>query len=54
MPLSWQLIAYLVFGGVGAAALFLSFASYSRIEVVSGTITPDAGIAPAVAARAGS
>ena len=53
MPLSWQLIAYLVFGGVGAAALFLSFASYSRIEVVSGTITPDAGIAPAVAARAG-
>ena len=32
VPMPWQLIGYLNFGGVVAAATFLSLASYSRVE----------------------
>ena len=53
VPLSWQLIAYLVFGGLVCAILFLSFATYARVETVTGAIAPDVGIAPAVATRVG-
>lgn len=53
MPLSWQVIAYLILGALVAAILFLSLASYSRVETVTGAIAPDTGIAPAVATRAG-
>lgn len=53
VPLSWQLIAFLVFGGLVCAILFLFFASYSRVETVTGAIAADVGIAPAVATRVG-
>lgn len=53
MPLSWQLITYFVFSALVCAILFLSFASYSRIETVTGAVTTDVGVAPAVATRAG-
>lgn len=53
VPLSWQLSAYLIFGGLATTVLFLSLASFSRIETVTGAIRPDRGIAATVATRAG-
>lgn len=53
IPLKWQAIAYLLFGSLAAATLFLFLASYARVETVTGLITPDAGIAPVVATRSG-
>jgi membrane fusion protein len=43
----------LIFGGLVTTLLFLSLASFSRIETVTGSIRPDRGIAPTVATRAG-
>lgn len=48
VPVAWQSIGYLIFGGVAAGVLFLSLASYSRVETVAGTITPDAGVSAIV------
>ncbi len=31
VPVAWQSIGYLIFGGVAAGVLFLSLASYSRV-----------------------
>ena len=53
VPVAWQSIGYLIFGAVALGALFLSLASYSRVETVSGIVTPDAGIAAIVPTRAG-
>lgn len=53
IPVAWQSIGYLIFGGVTAGVLFLSLASYSRVETVTGTITPDAGVSAVVPTRAG-
>ena len=53
LPISWQLIAYLVFGSLLAAILFLSFASYSRVETALGTITPEKGLSTIVPTRSG-
>lgn len=53
VPISWQNIGFLIFGGVVAGALFLSLAGYSRVEIVSGTITPDAGLSSILPTRAG-
>lgn len=53
MPVAWQSIGLLIFGGVAAAVAFLSLASYSRVETVSGTITPDKGISAIVPTRSG-
>ena len=52
-PMSWQAIGYLLFGSLAAALMFLSFATYSRVEIASGAIVPDAGIALIVPTRAG-
>ena len=43
VPVGWQSIGYLIFSGIVAGGLFLSVASYSRVETVAGTITPDTG-----------
>lgn len=53
VPVAWQSIGLLIFGGVAAAVAFLSLASYSRVETVSGTITPDKGISAIVPTRSG-
>lgn len=53
IPVSWQGIGYLVFGGVLAAFAFLSFASYSRVETVTGLITPDKGVSAILPSRNG-
>ena len=49
----WQGIGYLIVGGISASLVFLSLASYSRSETVTGTITPDAGFSQIVPPRAG-
>lgn len=53
VPVSWQSVGILMFGGVVAGVLFLSFASYSRVETAVGTITPDAGVSAIVPTRTG-
>jgi len=53
VPLAWQSIGYLIFGGVAAAGLFLLLASYSRVETVTGVIIPDKGVAEIIPSRAG-
>jgi membrane fusion protein len=53
VPVSWQSIGFLMFGGVVAGALFLSLASYSRVVTVTGAVTPDAGVSAIIPTRAG-
>jgi membrane fusion protein len=53
VPLSRHVIGYLIAGGVAGGAVFLSLASYARIEVVSGTIAPAAGLATIMPTRSG-
>ena len=54
VPLSWQAIGFLIFGGLVIAIAFLSLASYSRIETVSGAIVPDKGVAAILPSRPGT
>jgi membrane fusion protein len=53
VPLPWQSIGFLIFGGVSLGVLFLSLASYSRVETVTGIITPNTGVSNIVPTRAG-
>lgn len=53
VPISWQAIGYLLLGSVAVGFAFLNFASYSRVEVVTGGIVPDAGITVILPTRAG-
>lgn len=53
LPLSWQVIGFLLASGVAIALIFLSLASYARVEVASGAIAPDVGIAPVLPTRSG-
>lgn len=53
LPVSWQAVGYLVFGGVAAAFAFLALADYARIETVTGSIVPDTGVSAVVPTRAG-
>ena len=53
VPVPWQAIGYLLFGGLTLMLVFLALAPYARVETTTGTITPDAGIAPIVPTRAG-
>ena len=53
LPITWQSIGFLIFGGVALSVLFLSLASYSRVETVTGIITPDTGVSNIVPTRAG-
>lgn len=53
IPAPWQHVSILITGTVAASLLFLSLASYSRVETATGTITPDAGVAIIVPTRSG-
>lgn len=53
IPLSWQLIGYLLLAALLVAISFLAFASYSRVETVAGSIVVDKGTAAIVPTRAG-
>jgi membrane fusion protein len=53
VPLSWQLIGYLLFGALTIALGFLALATYSRVETISGAIVVDKGIAAIVPTRPG-
>ncbi|MBA4162944.1 MAG: secretion protein HlyD [Novosphingobium sp.] len=53
VPIAWQSIGFLIFGGVAAGALFLSLANYSRVVTVTGAVTPDAGVSAIIPTRAG-
>ena len=44
VPVAWQSVGFLIFGGVALGVLFLSLAGYSRVETVTGIITPNTGI----------
>lgn len=53
VPVGWQLIGFALLAALVAALLFLSFASYSRVENVDGAIVLDRGIASIVPTRPG-
>lgn len=53
VPVRWQAIGYLVFGGVAAGITFLALADYARVETVGGSIVPDTGVSAVVPTRAG-
>lgn len=53
IPVQWQVIVYLIVGIVVIALIFLSEASYSRVEVVTGTIVPDSGVSSIFPTKAG-
>lgn len=53
VPVSWQIIGYTLLAALIAALLFLSFASYSRVETVGGAIVLDRGLASIVPTRPG-
>ncbi len=53
VPVEWQSVGFLIFGGVALGVLFLSLASHSRVETVTGIITPNAGASTNFATRAG-
>ena len=53
VPVPWQVIGYLIAGFLAAALIFLSLASYARVETVTGVIIPDTGVASIVPTRNG-
>lgn len=53
IPVSWQTICYLIFSSLIIAFVFLSLATYSRVETVNGTIIPDKGVSTIVPSRNG-
>lgn len=53
LPMRWQLIGYLLLVLLISAILFLSLATYSRVEIVSGAVVLDRGVAPIIPTRSG-
>jgi membrane fusion protein len=53
VPVAWQAIGYMIFCGTTVALTLLSFASYARVEMVSGVIVPDKGISNILPTRIG-
>jgi membrane fusion protein len=53
IPIAWQSVGCLVFSIVVAGAVFITFASYSRTETVSGIIAPNSGVSQIFATRNG-
>ena len=54
VPISWQAIGYLLLSSLAAALVFLSLASYSRVETALGTVTPDKGVSSILPTRTGT
>lgn len=53
IPVAWQIITCVLFGSLLAALFFLSFATYSRVEIASGTVVPAAGVVVIMPTRGG-
>lgn len=53
VPVSWQVIGYFLFAALIVALIFLSTASYARVETVPGAVTLDKGVIPIVPSRPG-
>lgn len=53
VPISWHVIGYTMLAALIGVGLFLAFASYARVETVSGSIVLDSGVAPIVSHRHG-
>jgi len=53
IPMPWHFIGYLIFGGLIVAIVFLSLATYSRVETVGGQIVPDKGVSAIIPTRSG-
>lgn len=53
VPMSWQLIGYLLLAALTIALIFLATASYARVETVTGAVVLDKGVAPIVPSRPG-
>ena len=53
LPMSWQVIGYLLLAALAGALIFLGLASYSRVETVAGAVVLDKGVAPIVPSRRG-
>lgn len=53
VPLSWHVVGYFIAAAVSAIGVFLSLATYSRVETVPGMIVPAAGITPILPLRSG-
>ena len=54
IPISWQAIGYLLLISLAAAFIFLSLASYSRVETALGTVSPDKGVSTILPTRTGT
>lgn len=52
-PLSWQVIGFLLIAGLVVATIFFATATYARVEVVTGLVTLDKGVASIVPSRPG-
>jgi membrane fusion protein len=53
IPLAWQFIGFLLLFGLIATMVFISLASYSRVETVQGVVALDKGVASILPSRAG-
>ena len=53
VPIAWQWIGFVIFGGIVAGVIFLSLAGYARVETATGTIVPDAGVSAVMPMRSG-
>jgi membrane fusion protein len=53
VPVSWQIITCVLFGSLAATLFFLSVATYSRVEIASGTVVPAAGVVLIMPTRGG-
>lgn len=53
VPVSWQIIGYLLLASLATAVVFMSVASFARVEVVTGVLAPDAGVATILPTRDG-
>lgn len=53
LPVSWQLLGYLFLAALATGAVFLFSATYTRVEVVAGVVTPDKGVTAVTPSRTG-
>ncbi len=53
VPVSWQILGYALLASLVIVVIFISLATYARVEVVTGVLAPDAGIATIVPTRDG-
>jgi membrane fusion protein len=53
VPLSWSVITYFFFCTLILALIFLFFANYSRVEMVTGSVLPDKGVSEILPSRSG-